>query len=74
VETYPPTRGKPNTDVASSKVGIGETAQSEKEKPGFITLEAKTGEIYEEAAMPAIQVDAPCRPSRSEAAFARRFI
>jgi hypothetical protein len=41
----------PTTDVASSKVGIGETAQSEKEKPGFITLEAKTLEIHEEATM-----------------------
>jgi hypothetical protein len=49
--SYPPTRGKPYTDVASSKVGIGETAQSEKEKPGFITLEAKTLEIHEEATM-----------------------
>jgi hypothetical protein len=44
-------RGKPNTDVASRKVGIRETAQSEKEKPGFITLEAKTLEIHEEATM-----------------------
>jgi hypothetical protein len=36
-----PVRGKPNTDAASRKVGIGETAQSEKAKPDLSRLRPK---------------------------------
>jgi hypothetical protein len=54
--------GKPNTDVATRKSRHRKTAQSEKEKARFITLDAKTGEIHAEATDTTDQVGSSRRP------------
>jgi hypothetical protein len=71
VQAYKLTRGKPNTDVASCQPQSRhrKTVQSEKEEPDLSRLRPKPVKSTKRPGcyQSSRRVDAPCRPSRSEA-------